>query len=174
MRRELPREFVLALTVTTRGIFFAHFEGPLSPIDWGFRGTKGADKNATGFAHIRALVDRLEPDVIVLPEYALPGVVRSQRIRRLQHRAAAYAGSRSIEVIRYGRADIRRTFGKLGASTRYEIAQVIASHIDAFAHRLPARPKIWMKDHHQMGLFDAAALALVYFANRGLYPDRRL
>lgn len=162
-----PRERVLALAPSARGVGYAYFEAPLSPIDWGLSGTKGKNRNAAGFDMVRKLVERLQPDIIVLHEYALPGVRRSQRIRRLQHMIATYATAQVIEVRRYSRGDIKRAFGHFGAATRYEIAQVIAGQIHAFEHRLPPRRKMWMTEDPRMTLFEAVALALTYFAECG-------
>jgi len=167
------RERVLALAPSSRGVGFAYFEAPLSPIDWGLLGTKGKDKNAAGFAMVRKLVERIQPDVIVLHEYALPGVRRSQRVRRLQHMIATYAATQVIEIRRYARGDIKRAFESFGAVTRHEIAQVIAGQIHAFGHRLPPRKKLWMTEDPRMTLFEAVALALTYFSERGTLNEER-
>ncbi len=173
MRWQHPRERVLALAPSARGVAYVYFESPLSPVDWGLVGTKGrgGKKNAECFETVQRIIARLQPDVIVLHEYALPGVRRSQRVRRLQHMIATYATAQVIEVRRYARGDIKRAFGTFGAATRYEIAQVIAGQIDAFGHRLPPRRKLWMTEDPRMTLFEAAALALTYFAERGRLED---
>lgn len=49
----------------------------------------------------------------------------------------AYAEGRGLDVYAYTRADIRASFADTGATTRYEIAQVIAGRIHAFSD-LPA------------------------------------
>jgi hypothetical protein len=171
MRSRLPRELVLAIAPSTRGVAYTCFEGPLSPVDWGLKRARGKNKNVEGFKAVSALVERLQPDVIVLHEYTLPGVRRSQRVRRLQHLIATYAHAQAIEVRRYTRKDIEKVFKKLGAATRYEIAQVIAGQVHAFGHRLPPPRKLWMTEDPRMTLFEAAALALTYFGERGLLPD---
>lgn len=169
MRWRHPREGVLALAPSARGVAYVYFESPLSPVDWGLVGTKGRGnrKNAECFEMIQRIIARLQPDVIVLHEYALPGVRRSQRVRRLQHMIATYAIAQVIEVRRYGRSDIKQAFVNFGAATRYEIAQVIAGQIDAFGHRLPPHRKLWMTEDPRMTLFEAAALGLTYFAESG-------
>lgn len=174
MTRQLPRELVLALVPSSRGLAYVCFEGPLSPVDWGREATKGKNKNVEGFRAASRLIERLQPDVIVLHEYAIPGVRRSQRVRRLQHLIATYAYAQAIDVRRYSRRDIADVFKKLGAATRYEIAQVIAGHIHAFGYRLPPPRKLWMTEDPRMSLFEAAALALTYFAHRGIVADEFL
>lgn len=171
MRLELPRELILAIAPSSRGIAYTYFEGPLSPVDWGLRQTRSKNKNVQGMGIVRALIEQLQPDVLVLPEYALPGVKRGPRLRRLHHLIATYAVGQAIEVKRYSRADIRKTFAKAGAVTRQEIAEVIAGQVHAFAHRLPPVRKLWMSEDSRMSLFDAAALSFTYFADRGLFSD---
>ena len=50
MRVDLPRDLLLAVVPNTRGIAFTYFEGPLSPVDWGLKETRGAGKNAQSLA----------------------------------------------------------------------------------------------------------------------------
>lgn len=173
MRAVRERNLVLALSPSSRGIGYTYFAGPLSPIDWGVRKTERKDKNAQGFAIVRHLIEHLQPDLIVLHEYAMPGVRRGHRVRRLQHLIATYAGAQAIEVHRYTREDVKRTFARTGAVTRHEIAAVIAGMVHALAHRLPPPRKLWVAEDSRMTLFDAAALSFTYFAERGLVPDER-
>jgi hypothetical protein len=62
---------------------------------------------------------------------------------------------------------IRTVFASVGASTRYEIAQVISQHIDVFSHRMPRKRKPWESEDARQSIFDAAALAMTYFAVTG-------
>lgn len=168
MRPDLPRELVLAVVPNTRGIAFAYFEGPLSPVDWGMKEVRGCDKNGRGLAAVRGLVEHLQPDVLVLEDFETSRICRTARIRRLQRMIASYAAAQVIEVARYTRADIRATFAPAGATTRYEIAELIAGQVDAFSFRLPPVRKLWMSEDRRMALFDAAALAFTHFRERGL------
>ena len=47
--------------------------------------------------------------------------------------------------------------------TKHGIAQTIAKHIPALSLYLPPARKPWMSEDARMGLFDAAALALMFF-----------
>ena len=154
------KDSVLALYPFSRGLAFVFFEGPLSPVDWAVKEVRGAQKNARSLEMAKRLIGRLQPDVVVLDDRAGR---RSQRIRRLQRLIASHAEGQVIEVQRFTRREIRQCFGTLGASTRYEIAQVIASRIDAFSHRVPPVRKIWKSEAPRMKLFDAASLAMTFY-----------
>jgi hypothetical protein len=87
---------------------------------------------------------------------------------------AGLASSRSIPVYAYSRDEVRSTFGYLGAPNKQNIAEVIAKHISAFERYVPQPRKPWMSEDARMGLFDAAALALVFFQKSGGLQDQRM
>ena len=161
--------FVLALYPTTRGFAFVAFEGPESPYDWGVTVITGRRKNARCVRSIKRIIERYQPHTIVLEDVAEDGARRASRIRKLSWAIAHLAQSERIDVYRYTKATVRNTFRRSGATTKYEIAQAIAIHIPAFAHRIPPLRKPWMSEDPRMSLFDAAALGLTYFA---MAPER--
>jgi len=63
----------------------------------------------------------------------------------------------------YSRSDVRQAFEYLGVTNKHAIAEAIAKHIPAFARYVPPPRKLWRTEHYQMGILDAAALALTYF-----------
>ena len=88
-------------------------------------------------------------------------------MRRLQSLVANHAKGQALEVCTFTRNEIRECFKATGAATRYEIAQVIASQIHAFSHRLPPPRKPWKSEDSRMGLFNAAALVLTFYCQTG-------
>ena len=83
MRADLPRDLLLAVVPNTRGIAFTYFEGPLSPVDWGLKETRGAGKNAQSLAALAELLAQLQPDVLILDDYTTGHPRREPRIQRL-------------------------------------------------------------------------------------------
>jgi hypothetical protein len=59
---------------------------------------------------------------------------------------------------------VRQLFVADGAATKFQIAKAIAVEIPELAPRLPGERKIWLPEHANMSIFDAASLALTYFA----------
>jgi hypothetical protein len=171
MTRAQRKESVLAVNLFTRGFAFTLFEGPLAPVDWGVKDIRGGEKNAKSLEAAKSLIERLQPDVLVLEDFSGPRGRRTERIRRLQRLIASHADGQAIEVRSYSRKNIRECFKAIGALTRYEIAQAIASQVHAFGHQLPPVRKIWMSEDARMSLFDAASLVMTFYCRSGEHPD---
>lgn len=167
------RELVLALQPSARGLAYVLFEGPLSPIDWAIKDIRGPKKLSATFRATIDLITRYEPDVLVIEDKQVSSTRQLQRRKRFQRMLRSYAEGHALDVHAFTRSNIRACFADAGAVTRREIAQVIAGKIHAFS-RLPPERRRWNSEHQRMFLFDAAALGLVYFANRGLDPDNCL
>jgi Holliday junction resolvasome RuvABC endonuclease subunit len=161
---------VLAVYPTRTGFGWALFEEPSNPVDWGVAAVR-ENKNAGCFARIEGIIDQYGPSVIILEQFEGPGSRRALRIQRLCRSIVALAHTRDIAVRVYSRDHVKTSFAKTGATSRYEIATAIAKHIDAIAHMLPAKRKIWMPEDPRMGLFNAAALAVTYFAGSEGFDD---
>ncbi len=160
-----PKHLVLAIHPIARGIAFALFEAPLSPLDWGLKDVRGKQKNARTLERAKHLIDQYRPDALVLEECVGPHTRRGHRTSRLLRLIANHAMGQAIEVHCYTRAGIRECFKDVGATTRYEIAQAIAAQITAFGHHLPPLRKAWMSEDVRMGLFDAASLIMTFYCH---------
>lgn len=91
------------------------------------------------------------------------GTGRARRIRELNRRAAELADQRGVRVKTYSRTQVIEYFAELGAVTKHKIAEAIAKHIPALDLYVPPARKPWMSENARMGIFDAAALALMFF-----------
>ena len=140
------------------------FEGPDRPALWGMASVrKGRDGRL--LRRFERLLRRYEPAVFVLEEFEAGSARRSKRVQErcseMQYRAATQGMFTPV----YHRDLIRAVFAS--ASTRYEIAQAIAKRIPDFDHRMPRYRKAWLAEDARQSLFDAAALAMTYFAVMG-------
>jgi len=113
------------------------------------------------------LIDKYEPAVVVLEAFEGRETKRIERIQALCRTMVREAEERAIDVSIFDRDAIRMAFAKFGASSRSEIARVIADHLDGFSHRMPRERKIGDSEDVRHSLFNAAALALTYFVSRG-------
>ncbi|HEV2560732.1 MAG TPA: hypothetical protein VGT78_01200 [Rhizomicrobium sp.] len=157
---------VLAVHPTSHGFGWVLFEGPLSPVDWGMASAKPG-RNARLMKRFERLLNRYEPAVFVLESFEGRDATRVDRIRRLCRSMQNLVACRDISIRIYSRAAVRTCFATIGATSRYEIALAIAQRIDAFNHRLPPKRRKWMNQDPRQSLFDAAALAITYFAFSG-------
>src|SRR5260370_24836968 len=94
---------VLAIDPSTRGFGFAVLEGPNRLIDWGVKETK-KNKSARTLKLIENLIDRYQPSVIVVEDYAGKGSRRCRRIEKLINDIAQLASKRHIKVRCFSRA----------------------------------------------------------------------
>ena len=165
---------VTAIYVNARGFAFVVFEGPLAPIDWSIVEVRGSDKRERILGRIDALLGRYRPNVLVVQKMGQSGSDRSQRIRRLNEAIIAMAKRYSLSVATISRDEVRQQFAYLGSTTKETIAAAIAKHIPAFERFLPLPRKPWKSEDARMGMFDAAALALTFFASATemKWPDR--
>jgi hypothetical protein len=164
--------FVFAVYINTRGFAFVLFESPLSPIDWGVKEIRGNRKHRRCLAKIVTILGRYQPDILVIQDTSLTGTRRARRVTKLNEAIAGLASSRGIPVHAYSRDEVRNMFGYLGAPNKHTIAEAIAKHIPAFERYVPPPRKPWMSEDARMGLFDAAALALVFFQRAGGLQDQ--
>ena len=158
---------VLAVHPTARGFGWVIFESPLSPIDWGNASAK-TGRHAKLLARFERILKRYDPAILVIEQFEGSGAARADRIQDLCRSMVHLAACKGMETPIYSRAVIRTVFTSIGASTRYETAQAIAQRIDAFSHRMPRYRKPWLPEDPRQSLFDAAALALTYFAVMGI------
>src|SRR6266481_7687487 len=104
---------VLAIDPSTRGFGFAVLEGPDRLIDWGVKETK-ANKNAKSLKLIEDLIDRYQPSVIVVEDYAGKGSRRCRRVRELIEDISKLALIRKIKVRSFSRIKVKQAFSESG------------------------------------------------------------
>lgn len=164
MTSGLADHLVLAVYATSKGFAFVLFEGPESPFDWGVKTVSGNSKNTKITEAVESLIGTYQPSVLVVEDTSDRLSRSTTRIRRLYRSLADIAAAQVVEVCRYPKATVGKTFAAVGATTKYEIARAISRHIPAFASRLPRVRKPWMSQDPRQSLFDAAALGLTYYA----------
>src|SRR5262249_27206682 len=162
----IPRrryDLVLAIYPQSRGFAFVLFEGWLSPVDWGVHDARGPRKNAWCLNKINSLLDLHMPEVVVLQDMSDRDSHRAPRIQELNERIADLADRRGMVVHKYSRTKVLDYFQKVGASTKQKIAERIAKLVPALSLFMPPQRKPWMSEDPRMGIFEAAALAWMYF-----------
>lgn len=155
---------VIAVYPFSRGFGFVLFEGPDHPLDWGVKEITGEHRNVKTITELKKLIDRYRPEVLVIEETGDQRKIRSTRIKKLYRMLAHLAATEYIDVHRVQKSAVKERFALVGATTKYEIAKAISAQIPAFAIRMPRIRRPWMSQDSRQSLFDAAALALTYYA----------
>lgn len=154
---------VLVIDLMGNLIGYAVFEGPERLVDWGI---KDGRKSNPGLLvnKFDELLKLYQPDTLVLEDHVLAKSRRSARALTLFAQIRAHAISRGVSVSPIAWTDVRSHFIRYGGYTKYEIARLVAASLPVLAPRLPPPRKPWKSEDSRMGIFDAAALGLTYFA----------
>jgi Holliday junction resolvasome RuvABC endonuclease subunit len=154
----LPAEAkrVLAIDPTSKGFGFAVLEGPGSLIDWGVKRASG-DRNAKSLEKAAELIERYQPEVLVVERSAAKGSRRCPRVCQLIEDLLALARDRHIRAQRISRRQVQRCFSKIGSATKRQIAVALVDRFPELEPHLPPVRKPWMSEDGRMGIFDAVA-----------------
>jgi len=147
---------VLAVDPTSKGFGFAVLEGPGSLIDWGVKRARG-DRNAKSLEKAAELIERYQPEVLVVERSAAKGFRRCLRVRQLIEDLLALARDRHIRARRISRRKVQRCFSKTGSATKRQIAVALVERFPELEPHLPPVRKPWMSEDGRMGIFDAVA-----------------
>ena len=156
------RSITLAVHPTWAGFGWTAFEAPFAPFDWGLV-YFDREKNALCLRKLEKLFDRLTPEMFVLEAFERDDSARADRITKLCRAMVSLAVHKGADVAVHRRADVQACFASVGASTRYDIAEMVARNIDALRHKLPPRRRSWEKEDPRLALFSAAALTITHY-----------
>ena len=156
---------VMGIYPNSEQIGLVIFEGPGSATGALIKSFPGARKSERAIRSSRRYLGLYQPNVLVLEDCRGDGSSRSPRIERLVDSIAMLAAWEGIDVVRFSRREIRNAFSPYAAWSRYSIAELIARECPELRRRLPPPPKPGEYDRYGMVIFDAASLALTYYAN---------
>jgi len=163
--RTRPSSLILGIATVTRGFGWVAFDSPFNAYDWNLVFVR-SDKNVRCIRQFERLLDRLEPDLIVI-EDSPAKAVRSRRMTALHRLLKASAALRDIEVAVYARGDVQSCFATVGARTNQEIAEAVARQVQGLALKLPRKRHAWTGEDRRLALFGAAALVMTHFHHGG-------
>jgi Holliday junction resolvasome RuvABC endonuclease subunit len=160
---------VLAVDPSTEVFGFAVLEGQEQLVDFGLKKIRqGRDKNTECLRRISAMIDRYQPDIVVVEDYQAKGCRRRLRIRVLLRDIVLLASEAKIKPRKISRLSVQKAFAPSGALTRHQIATEIGKRFAELVPYAPGVRKPWMSQDERMSIFDAVAFALVF-----LYSQRK-
>lgn len=159
---------VLAIDPTSCGFGYIVFEGNL-PIDWG---TARARDNSlqTILRRFESLVQQLEPSILLLEDYSEVASRRNDRLKRVLSAIEKQSTVLAIKSRLITRRRVEARFESFNLANKHQRAVFIAAQYPELTSRLPPKRKPWMSEDERMSIFDAAALAIVFFS----CPNRRI
>ncbi len=157
------RPLVLGLHPSAPGFGWAAFADPFTVHHHGVYRPGRKNKSASCLKKIAWLLDRLQPDILVLEAFDTESSLRSKRIRKLCLDIVNLAADRGAELAVYRRGEVQDAFRVVEARTREEIAEAVGRHVSALGPYLPGKRKAWMGEDRGLSRFCAAALVLTYY-----------
>ena len=158
---------ILAIAPKSRGFGFIVMESLTTPVDWGMRTARESSIHAEVvlLTKIRDLLAHYQPDYLIL-EKRDAELNRGSRVRLLVESIGNHAVWQKVKIRRVSMKFVKKVFLTFGASTKQQIAIIVAGQLSELAPRLPPPRRAWMSEHHRMAIFDAAALALTFLYMR--------
>jgi hypothetical protein len=161
--RALVDRSVLALEPNWRGLAFVMFEKEGQLVDWGVYQARVA-KNTRCLNKAHDLIKRFQPDYVVMEDPNGAKARRGIRVCVLLARLDAAAVRYGSTAAKISRGQIYRQFSMFGVGSKDDIAVAVAAMLPQLAARLPKRRRIWESEHSAIGVFEAAALAITFYA----------
>jgi Holliday junction resolvasome RuvABC endonuclease subunit len=161
---------VIAIDPTSKGFGYAVLESPVVLIDWGVKHAM-ADRKAKCLLQASELINRYQPEVLVVENTAAKGSRRCQRVVQLIENLHVLASAVGVRTWRISRRQVQRCFSKTGAATKRQIAVALAARFPELEPHLPPVRKPWMSEDERMSIFDA--LAFGWASYESLRRERR-
>jgi hypothetical protein len=157
---------VLAIDPIPRGLGFAILEGPTCLVDWGMTDVRMKSRRRASLGRLVVLIDRYQPEVLVLEDWRRAECRRSPRVRKLLYRSAVVAVRHGLKVFPVSRRALHDAFADLDQFTKDTCARAVVTRFPELEAWLPPRRKPWMSESHRAAIFDAVAFGLAYLARR--------
>ena len=155
----------MVIHLTSRGFGFVVLESPTVLIDWGVKATR-TDKARKTLARVSELMEQYSPELLVLEATDKTSSRRCSRIEQLLTSIKRLAAENNVPVRRVSMLLLRKMFQAYGATTKHQIAHIVAKLLPELAPHVPRHRKPWMSEDYRMAIFTAAALGLTYFYTR--------
>lgn len=156
------RRIVYAIYPNANGFGYVYMENARKLLDYGAVRISPIC-NGRALEKIRRSFDYLKPSIVIVQEPEGISSRTGPRTKRLIEKIVAYAKENDLKVTQYARDRVREVFEQFGATTKYEISQVLLTEFKELETRAPKQRKLWTSEDRNMAIFDALSLALTWF-----------
>lgn len=165
-KNDVPNKIIVAIYPTREGFGYAVFEKPTELLDFGvsnFRKNSNANKEASGFQKLTALLDFYQPEIVITENIKACDPRRSKPAIRFCDRVAKYCRQHNIGTRLYGAGDVSEVFAVFGAEKKFSRARLICKWLPELTPRCVPYRRAWQSEHYRIGIFQAIALIIVYY-----------
>jgi hypothetical protein len=119
--------------------------------------------NIVLLGRIKKLLGYIRPSIVIAvdPEGKTSRI--GMRVKELIKKIIIHSEKNQIPIFQISRDQIRDVFSQFGASTKYEISQMLIAEFKELELKLPKKRKIWAGEDRNMAIFDALSLGLTWF-----------
>jgi len=152
---------IIAIDLRSSRFGFAVFEGPKGLLDWGVKSFRQGVNAVRVPPNVKLgeLMDEFLPKTIVL----LKRDADTKNRASMREALLREAEKRRIAVRFLSARDVKSAFAGSNRN-KHAIAAAVVERLPELASRRPGPRKIWKPDDYRLRIFDAACLALAYFA----------
>lgn len=162
---KIIHEKTLIIYPCTRGFSYAVMLSPLEVIEVSLVSPKqyNSDKLFKCFLNI---YEKHQPLTLIFENNNSKYSRKGKRSKNLQNRIRKWANKKDIPFRTYSRNDIRQTFDRWYAKTKFDIAQVLLKNISMLIPYSYAPRKYPQREHNYESIFSAVSLGVTHYFNR--------
>ncbi len=158
MGGELVR--ALALGIRPQRIGVAVLEGSQRLVEWGTRKAR-YDDEARILKHLDALIERFDPDFLIVKNYKSGEAPKAARVAALLVERGLEWG---VGFRKVSEEDVYLEYRQVEPNSRFEVAVAISRVFPELADRLPRPQVAWEREDDRMVVFEAVALGTAQLA----------
>lgn len=153
---------VYAVYPNANGFGFVYMDSPRKLLDFGTVRINPIS-NMKVLARIKRALDYFRPTIVIVPDPEGNSSRIGKRVKKLINLIVDFAKEEKLPVFQLSRDQIKDVFRVFGATTKYEISQVILKEFNELETRKPKRRELWTSEDYNMAIFDALSLALTWY-----------
>lgn len=165
MKRDPSR--ILAIHPGHGGFGFVVMESPEQIVDWGIKACPSTDAVCI-LRRIVALTDQYRPGVLLLT--VRTNRRRNPRLLRLIKGIRVACRKQGVAPRAISREAIHALFSRYGR-TKNELALAVVHKLPQLSRWFPRKRRMWGGEDHRMKIFEAALLALAFYAASSERPS---
>lgn len=156
------KNIVFSIYPNANGFGYVYLENARKLLDFGTTRVNPIN-NIVMLGRIKKLFNYFKPTVVIALDPDGKTSRTGRRVKELLRKIVAYCEQSHIPITKISRDQIKDVFGQFGASTKYEISQLLITEFKELELKLPKKRKVWTSEDRNMAIFDALSLGQTWF-----------
>lgn len=155
-------KIVFAVYPNANGFGFVYMENARKLIDFGAVRINPIS-NRKILERIKQSINYLRPSIVIVQDPEGKSSRTGHRVKQVIKKILVVAEELKLKTEHYSRDQIREVLEQFGATTKYEISQVLITEFKELERKLPKKRELWTSEDRNMAIFDALSLALTWY-----------